>query len=485
MGGTGDLASRILTCLEEKPRSISEIARELDEEKYEVSKKIEVLEERGDIDTYRVGRSTACILADGNDDDADDDHSSEDVAETVQNAVESGTSEPSNDVRDERTVSEGSQESRNTAPHTPEPPEDPEGDGGDGPGEEPDPPWDEDPEDWFSREAPDDMDDPFRNDVSADQQSEVRSRYNADIPNTTSTGQPAAGNRLDARKKRQNPYVQPETPGVSPGNPAKSTHTGQHRQGGRSPHTGNGPRTIGIVSGKGGVGKTVVTLNLGAAMIDFGENVIVIDADAEMPNVGLHLGMYTPPTSLQQVVEQDMHIMSAMQVDKDSGLRVIPTSLGQEPVQAHVDTAINMLPDEYHVLIDSPPGMERPTERVIETCDDLIFVTVPEIPAVTDTFKLYQKAQERGKNVLGAVVNMYSSPKKHLSVAEVEKTLEIPVLGVVEQSKVIQRSIFDTQPAVSMSPHAKPSRSFKQIAADITGNQYDPSVIDRIKGLLP
>jgi MinD-like ATPase involved in chromosome partitioning or flagellar assembly len=210
-----------------------------------------------------------------------------------------------------------------------------------------------------------------------------------------------------------------------------------------------------------------------------------MDSDAEMPNVGLHLGMYTYPTSLKEIVEQDVHIMSAMHVDKDSGLRVIPTALSNEPVQDHVEEAIRMIPDDYIVLIDSPPGYERPLERVIDTCDELIFVTTPEIPSVTDTFKLAQEAQQRGKTILGAVINMYSSPKKHLSVAEVEKSLEMPVLGVIDESKTVQKSIFDTQPAVSMAPYAKPSQKFKQIAADLTGTTYEPSLVDRVRRFLP
>lgn len=490
MGGDDDLRSRILDCLEEKPRSISEIARELDEEKYEISKKIEVLEERGDIDTYRIGRSTACILADQHD-DTEDTGPQDAGAESVADGPGAGAPDPTQNVRGERTsaVSGDTREDEQA---------DPGPDGPDGPGNSgPEPPWDQDPEDWFNEDPPEKN--PFRDDAGSRdgrdaQQDSDRSRsqkngvHRQQAGTDTDAGGTDVWNARDVQRTQNARDMRNVQDGLKEGMKGMNgvdtaVQNGAPAMSGSG--TGNGPRTIGIVSGKGGVGKTVVTLNLGAAMMDLGENVIVIDSDAEMPNVGLHLGMYTPPTSLQQVVEQDMHIMSAMHVDKDSGLRVIPTALGRESVQAHVDTAIDMLPDEYHVLIDSPPGMERPVQRVIETCDDLIFVTVPEIPAVTDTYKLYQEAQDRGKNVLGCVVNMYSSPKKHLSVAEVEKTLEMPVMGVIEHSKLIKQSIFDTQPAVSMNPHAKPSRAFKEIAADVTGNRYDPSLLDRVRGLLP
>lgn len=424
MGGGRDIKSRILESLEEKPRSISEIARELDEEKYEVSKKIDVLVEKGKIDTYRIGRSTACMLAEDEAATMGDSHDPEEPEPPEQPDEPDGIEPPEEET--EKTVQRGGKKGLSGRDEQPSPREQ----------------YEEDIEDWFEQ--------------AWDDSSRQRS-----TPQRTPTGS-VAPDAVAAAEAQAEAHV-----------PAAGETSG------------SGPRTIGIVSGKGGVGKTVVTLNLGAALMDLGENVIVMDSDAEMPNVGLQLGMYTYPTSLKQVVEQDVHIMSAMHVDKDSGLRVIPTSLSKEPVQEHVEQAIQMIPDEYIVLIDSPPGFDRPLERVIDTCDELIFVTTPEIPSVTDTYKLVQEAKQRGKKVLGAVVNMYSSPKKHLSVAEVEKSLEMPVLGVVDHSKVVQRSIFDTQPAVSMKPHAKPSREFKQIAADLTGKEYEPSLFDRIRGFMP
>ncbi len=418
MGGDTDIASRILDSLQEKPRSISEIARELDEEKYTIGKKIEVLVDQGKINTYRIGRSTACMLAD---DTTVPDGPDEPDTPEPEPVPDAGHPERL-DEHNEQSVREGG-----------EPEEYSRTNRGD------------DVEDWFEQAW--DGDEPARS--SAGRASDSLTQGRAPSPSA------AAEDAVESAVRK---------------------------------HTANatdGPRTIGIVSGKGGVGKTVVTLNLGAALLDLDEQVIVMDSDAEMPNVGLHLGMYTYPTSLKEVVEQDVHIMSAMHVDKDSGLRVIPTALSKEPVQDHVEQAIDMIPDEYIVLIDSPPGYERPLERVIGTCDELIFVTTPEIPSVTDTFKLAQEAEQRGKTVLGAVINRYSSPKKHLSVAEVEKSLEMPVLGVIDDSKTVQKSVFDTQPAVSMAPYAKPSQAFKQIAADLTGKTYEPSLFDRVRRFIP
>ncbi len=244
------------------------------------------------------------------------------------------------------------------------------------------------------------------------------------------------------------------------------------------------PKTIGIVSGKGGVGKTAVTVNLGAALLEQDEKTIVMDADTEMSNLGLHLGMYTYPNPLEEVVKKDVHIMSAMHVDKESGLRVLPTSLSADPVNEDVHKALGMIPDDYTVLIDSPPGYKRPIERVMKVSDELIFVTAPEIPAVTDTFKLSEEARKMDKRVIGAVVNMYSSPKQHLSADEVSEALEMPVIGTVEKTDLIQKSIFEGTPVVTHKPYASVSRSFKKIASDISGKEYKESFIERLRGVI-
>lgn len=366
------LQERILESLEEKPRSISEIARVLDEEKYAISKKIEVLDEQDEINTHKVGRSTVCILARR---PVDGDRDGNGAAE-----------------EDGREVSEGEE--------------------------------------------------------TVEEKTDLEEETGVEV---------AEEGREDQVERR----VREEL-----GNMRK-------------------PRTIGIVSGKGGVGKTVVTLNLGAAMMEFGEKVIVMDADAEMPNLGIQLGIHTTPTSLRQVVEQDVHIMSAMHIDKDSGLRVIPTSLSAEPFEGDISAALGKIPEEYTVLVDSPPGFERPVKRVIRTCDELLFVTAPEIPALSDTYKLYREAMKEGKKVLGVVVNMYDDPKDHLSIKEVEQALEIPVIGVIPKHNHIPRSILRNQPVVSFKPYSRPSREFRKIASDITGYPYEETLADRIKGLIP
>ena len=84
-------------------------------------------------------------------------------------------------------------------------------------------------------------------------------------------------------------------------------------------------RIIGVVSGKGGGGKTVTTINLSAALMGFGKNVIAIDADVKMSGLGLQLGMYYFPVTLNDVLGNRGTIHESLYIHS-SGLRIIPAN---------------------------------------------------------------------------------------------------------------------------------------------------------------
>ena len=85
-------------------------------------------------------------------------------------------------------------------------------------------------------------------------------------------------------------------------------------------------KIIGIVSGKGGVGKTTSAINLGGSLNNLGKEVIVVDANLATPNVGLHLGTPIVPVTLNQVIARKARPEEAI-YEHDSGLKILPASL--------------------------------------------------------------------------------------------------------------------------------------------------------------
>jgi septum site-determining protein MinD len=243
-------------------------------------------------------------------------------------------------------------------------------------------------------------------------------------------------------------------------------------------------KAIGIVSGKGGVGKTVVTINLAAALMSFGKDVIAVDADIKMSGLGLQLGMYYFPVSLNDVLNNNADIINAIYIHP-SGLRIIPASLSLESVE--ISNLSKVLSSNFFenslVLVDSPPGLDSSTLEVIRACKEVILVTLPEIPSVADTIKTIEVCKELGAKPMGIIVNRYRKEKEQLNYKEIESACEIPVIGVIPEDKAIRKSIHKQMPSVFLNPYSPSSLEFKRIAARILGFNYPITFFQRLKGI--
>ncbi len=233
-------------------------------------------------------------------------------------------------------------------------------------------------------------------------------------------------------------------------------------------------RIIGIVSGKGGVGKTVTAVNLGTALHNFGQNVMVVDTDVTASNLGLQLGFYSFPKSFQDVLSGKIDIYSSVYIHS-TGLRIIPSSVDIALINAKVNNLRKVLRDlEGIVIVDSPPGLDRDALSILKACDEVIVVTNPEMPTITNTMKVITIAEEMGKKVLGVVVNRVTNDKFELNPAEIEQTCGIPMLSVIPEDKNVKRSMFEKMPLVAYSPFSAASIGYKQLAAKVLGKTYEP-----------
>lgn len=245
-------------------------------------------------------------------------------------------------------------------------------------------------------------------------------------------------------------------------------------------------RTIGIISGKGGVGKTVVTINLAAALMEFGKNVIAVDADIKMSGLGLQLGMYYFPVTLNDVLKNSADILNAIYIHP-SGIRIIPASLSIDQVDiSNLDKAlISPYFNNSLLLIDSPPGLEANVLQILKACSEAIIVTLPEIPSIADAIKTIEICKEIGTRPIGIIVNRYrKGDKKQINYKEIESVCELPILGVIPEDKTVRESIYKQMPAVLLNPYSSSSIEFKKIAAKLLGFNYSEPAFYRIKRLL-
>lgn len=234
-------------------------------------------------------------------------------------------------------------------------------------------------------------------------------------------------------------------------------------------------RIISVVSGKGGVGKTTTAANLGAALVERNKKTVVVDANLTTPNLSLHLGIPLYPITLHDVLKRKAHISEALYIHP-SGIRVVPASLSVEALRglnaSKLSKALNDLLDTEIILIDGAAGLGKEAISAIEASDEVIIVTNPELPAVTDALKAIRIAEKTGAKILGVVVNRVRGHKHELDSGEMQSILEYPIIGFVPEDMEVAKSISMKMPVVHHSPKSKASHEFKRIAASIVGEVY-------------
>ena len=232
-------------------------------------------------------------------------------------------------------------------------------------------------------------------------------------------------------------------------------------------------RIIGIVSGKGGVGKTVATINLGLALSRFDKDVTLIDADVSASNLGLQLGLYSFPKTLQDVLIGRSRIEEVMY--DHLGLKLIPSSISLDSIDANTRRLRTVLKNlSGIVLIDSPPGLSSDALAVIDACNEIIVITTPEIQTMANAVKVIHIAKEKKKAILGIVINRYKEGRYELSEEEIQTMAEVHILGKIPEESSVKKSLFEKVPLINYDPYNKAAIEFNNLAALLLETKYEP-----------
>jgi len=242
-------------------------------------------------------------------------------------------------------------------------------------------------------------------------------------------------------------------------------------------------RLIVLTSGKGGVGKTTLTSNLAAALSDFGESVIAMDANLTTPNLALQLGMHLVPRTLHDVLKGETRLRDTI-YPHPYGFKIIPASLGLDDLKG-VDVgrlpevSFALLGRADYIIMDCAAGLGREAISALSASDEVIIVTNPELPAVTDALKILKVAQESNIKVLGAVVNRITGNEHELSIEEIKGLLGIPIIAEIPEDPNVAKSIAAKKPLIQYSPKSPAAVEIKKLAAQLTGRKYKQSKLSK------
>lgn len=244
-------------------------------------------------------------------------------------------------------------------------------------------------------------------------------------------------------------------------------------------------RTIGILSGKGGVGKTTATANIGASLaFDYGNNVVAIDANTTSSSLGLYLGTHKFPVTLNDVLIGKAMIADAIYAHP-SGLKVIPSSHevnGSTVNPGKIRGVVNFLKEfTDFVLLDCPPTLGRETRAGIDAIDELIVVANPTWASLLEARKTLAYAKKLKKKVLGLVLNQADLEPEE--VDKIGKALKVDILAVIPPDENVSKSADKRVPVIHLYGRSRPARAYKKLLEQITGEKF-PSrgIIERILG---
>ncbi|MCX8179510.1 MAG: cell division ATPase MinD, partial [Candidatus Aenigmarchaeota archaeon] len=234
--------------------------------------------------------------------------------------------------------------------------------------------------------------------------------------------------------------------------------------------------------GKGGVGKTTLTINIGSALAtEYKTDVTVVDCNISTSHLGLYLGMYYSPITINKVLTGEATIDESI-YQHFTGMKIIPASLSLKDLSGvdvfGLKNAIKNLQGKTDiVLLDAAPGLGRETLSAIKASDEVLFVTTPFVPAIMDIIKMKRLVEEMDVKINGIVLNMVRKEKYEVTKDEVEKLTELPVISTIPEDRNVPKSLSAKAPIVVLYPNSPASIELKSLAAMLIGEYYEPKNI--------
>jgi septum site-determining protein MinD len=230
--------------------------------------------------------------------------------------------------------------------------------------------------------------------------------------------------------------------------------------------------SIGMVSLKGGVGKTSSTLSLGKAIADLGKKVLLVDANFSAPNLGMHLNLIDPEVTLHHVMGRRDNIMNA--IKKVGNLDVLPSSLFPEininPLK--LKEILKPIKKQYDfILIDSSPSFNDESLSTMLASDEIFIVSTPDHPTLSTTIKTIRTAKKRGINISGIILNKVHGKDFEISPLDVEKTAEIPIMAVIPHDVDFLKAVYNFHPFIEYSPNSMAGKEYRRLAEVLTGEK--------------
>lgn len=215
-------------------------------------------------------------------------------------------------------------------------------------------------------------------------------------------------------------------------------------------------RAYKITSGKGGVGKTTLTVNLGISLALLNRETYILDADIGMANMALILGMDDVPVTLHEVLAGKADIEDAV-YEGPAGVKVVPSGISLQGFQQADpdklrDVMTKLVDRCEYLLIDASSGISKEGVVPLSVADQVILVVNPELAPMADALKTKILCEVMGGSVYGAILNWAGTEHTELRSQSVEDVLGVRVIDVVPEDASVRRAAAYKTPCVLKYP---------------------------------
>lgn len=232
-----------------------------------------------------------------------------------------------------------------------------------------------------------------------------------------------------------------------------------------------------ITSGKGGVGKTTTSANVGTGLAILGKRVVLIDTDIGLRNLDVVMGLENRIVyNLVDVVEGNCRMKQALIKDKRyPNLFLLPSAQTRDKTSVNPGQMVKLVDDlreEFdYVLLDCPAGIEQGFQNAIAGADRALVVTTPEVSAIRDADRIIGLLEASGMKTIDLVVNRIRMDMVRrgdmMSLDDVMDILAIDIIGAVPDDEDIVISTNQGEPLVGIGTPA--GQAYMDICKRITG----------------
>lgn len=227
-----------------------------------------------------------------------------------------------------------------------------------------------------------------------------------------------------------------------------------------------------IASGKGGVGKTTTTVNLGTALAQGGERVVIVDVDLGMANLAGFVSLTPGSATLHDVLADSADVDEATYRLTDN-IFAVPSGndLGDyaETSPEGLGDVVATLRESFDfVLLDVGAGVSHETVLPLGLADAVVFVSTPEPAAVHDTKKTIELTERTSGEIAGLIVTCVRQ-SGDVSAEEIAATLDLDLLGTIPDDPTVRESLYAGTPLVVHEPRSPAALAYRHLAADLGG----------------